>query len=273
MTHLQRTASIVFLGMALAGCARARAIPRVGTAPSRAASLDEVLAAYDGYCRGIETLSASGDLDVRDLRAGKARTLGVRVVATRGGRLYLKGTVAVVTALEVVSDGARFWFQVPSKKTVWTGAAADATPRAAETGDAPYYALRPADVTSALLPEPLDPALGEAVLLEADRETFSLSVARLDRGRGRARRRVWVDRQTLRPVRLRSYDERGDVRTEVRLEAWTGSGPQRVDISRPLDGYEATFRFHRVESNVPVPERAFVPRTPAGYTLVDVGKP
>ena len=263
---------VVSLGLALAGCARARAIPRVRVAPPRAASLDEVLAAYDGYCKGTETLSASGDLDVRDLRAGKARKLSVRLVARRGGRLYLKGAVAVVTALEVVSDGTRFWFQVPSKKTVWTGAAAEAAPRAAETEDAPYYALRPADVTSALLPEPLSPDATETVLLEADRDTFSLAVARLEGSRGRVRRRVWLDRQTLRPSRLRTYDEKGDVRTEVRLQGWTASGPQRVDIARPLDGYEAAFSFDKVESNVAVPERAFAPRTPPEYKVVEVGK-
>ena len=263
---------VVSLGLALGGCAGARAIPRVATTPPRAASLDQVLAAYDGYCKGMETLSASGDLDVRDLRAGKARKLGVRLVARRGGRLYLKGAVAVVTALEVVSDGARFWFQVPSKKTVWTGAVAQAAPTAAEGEDAPYYALRPADVTSALLPEPLDPSGADTVLLEADRETFSLAVARIEEGRGRVRRRVWLDRETLRPSRLRTYDERGDVRTEARLTGWTASGPQRVDIARPLDGYEAAFSFDKVESNVAVPERAFVPRTPPEYKVVEVGK-
>jgi outer membrane lipoprotein-sorting protein len=263
---------LVSLGLALAGCGPARAIPKVPIPPPRAASLDEVLAAYDGYCKGMQTLSASGDLDVRDLRAGKARKLGVRLVATRGGRLYLKGTVAVVTALEVVSDGARFWFQVPSRKTVWTGAAVEAAPRSAETEDAPYYAIRPADVTSALLPEPLDPGEGEGVLLEADRETFSLTLARVSGTRGRVRRRVWVDRQTLRPARLRAYDERGDVRTEARLSSWSEPGPRRVDISRPFDGYEATFAFDKVEKNVAVPERAFSPRTPPDYEVVEVEK-
>ena len=272
MTALERAASIVSLGAALAGCASARAIPRVDVSAPRAATLDEVLAAYDGYCRGIETISASGDLDVRDLRAGKARTLGVRVLARRGGRLYLKGSVAVVTALEVVADGSRFWFQVPSKKTVWTGAAAEAAPTAAQTEDAPYYALRPSDVTSALLPDPLDPGPGDTVVLEGDRETFSLALASVEGGRGTVRRRVWVDRQTLRPVRLRTYDAGGDVRTEARLLSWAATGPRRVEVSRPIDGYEAAFTLDRVEPNAAVPERAFQPRTPSDYKVVEVGK-
>src|SRR5213593_3849420 len=180
-----RAMALLLVVLPGAGCfARPRTIPAVPARPLRAASLDEVLAAYEAYANGNETLSASGDLEVRDLRAGRARKLGVRLVASRGGKLYLKGSVAVVTALEVVSDGTRFWFQVPSKKTVWTGAAAEAAPQAAETENAPYYALRPADVVQALLPEPLSPDAKETVLLEGDRETFSLAVARVDGSRG-----------------------------------------------------------------------------------------
>ena len=58
----------------------------------------------------------------------------------------------------------------------------------------------------------------------------------------------------------------------ARLSSWTGTGPERVEISRPLDGYEAAFTFDRVEKNVPVPERAFQPRTPPEYTVVEVGR-
>ncbi|HUG54229.1 MAG TPA: hypothetical protein VMR21_11535 [Vicinamibacteria bacterium] len=258
------------LGLGAAACTGARpAPPAAPLKPLRAATLDEVLAAYDGYCREGMTLSASGDLDVRDRRRGKQRTLGVRLVAARGGRLYLKGTVAVITAIEIASDGERFWFQVPSRKTVWTGPAAAAAGEAG-TEDAPYQALRPADATAALLCEPLAPGPGEAVVLEADRQSFSLTLAAPEDGRGVARRRVVLDRDTLRPERLRHYDVKGDLETDVSLSAWTEGQPHRVDIRRPLEGYEASFRFDKVERNVPVPERAFVPRTPEGYEVVEV---
>jgi outer membrane lipoprotein-sorting protein len=255
--------------LAAAGClARPRTIPAVPARPLRAASLDEVLAAYDAYANGNETLSASGDLEVRDLRAGRARKLGVRLVASRGGKLYLKGSVAVVTALEVVADGQRFWFQVPSRKTVWTGRAGAA--HRADSDDAPYYALRPDDVTSALLPEPLAPGADDAVLFEADRDTFSLALA--PRGaREKVRRRVWLDRDTLHPTRLRRYDERGDILSEVQLGDWKDGAPERVQIDRPREGYEAILDFDKVERNVPVPAQAFVPRTPAGYKVEQVG--
>jgi hypothetical protein len=91
--------------------------------------------------------------------------------------------------VEVVSNGERFWFQVPSKKTVWTGAATGEA-RDAGTDDAPYQAIRPSDITSALLPEPLAPRDGETLLLDADRESFTLTLAAPAQGRGVARRRV-----------------------------------------------------------------------------------
>ena len=256
----------VFSGAAC--LARPRTIFPVPACPLRVASLDEVLVAYEAYANGNETLSASGELEVRDLRAGRARKLGVRLVASRGGKLYLKGSVAVVTALEVVAAGERFWFQVPSRKTVWTGRSGAA--HRADSDEAPYYALRPSDLTSALLPEPLAPGPRDAVVFEADRDTFSLALA-AEGARARVRRRVWLDRETLRPARLRRYDERGELLSEVQVGGWQGGAPRRIQIDRPAEGYQAVLDFDKVERNVPVPARAVVPRTPAGYKVEQVG--
>jgi hypothetical protein len=262
----------VILG--LAGCATTpSARPVVPQQPPRQATLDEALAAYDAYCKETETLSASGDLDVRDRRAGKSRRLGVRMVVARGGRLYLKGSVAVVTALEVVADGERFWFQVPSRRTVWTGPAVSTASEAQgneATGEsAPYYALRPADVVSAILPEPLVPAAGEVLLLEGEPEAFVLTLAAPRDGRGAVRRRVWLRRQSLVPVRLAAYDERGDLESVAEL-ATTPSGGRRYAIRRPREGYEAEFLLDKVTVNQPAPPQAFIPRLPEGYAVVEV---
>ncbi len=264
-------ALLVFQGVALPGCVAPKAIPVVPPRPLRAATLEEVLAAYDGYCKGIESISASGDLEVRDLRAGKAGRLGVRLVAKRGGRLYLKASVTVVTALELSADGERFSFQVPRKKTVWTGAA-DAPPRA-EDDKAPYYALRPLDIVSALLPDPLIPAEGDALVLEGDREAFSLTLARLSSAQGTARRGVSLSRDTLQLSRARTFDERGNVVSEATFGDWEGGNPRRVLVARPREGYEAAFAFDKIERNVAIPERAFAPRIPEGYTVIEVDKP
>ena len=273
MTSIAPPLAVSLALVAASGCAgRAVTISAVPARTLRAASLEEVLAAHDAYCTGMDTLSASGDLDIRDLRAGKARKLGVRVVATRGGRLYLKASVAMITAIEVSSDGQRFWFQVPSRKMVWTGRA-DAS-HGAEDGQAPYYALRPADVAAALLPEPIAPGPEETLLLEGDREAFTLTVAAAPRGP--VRRVVALDRDGLRPLRSRQYDARGDIVSEF-VYGDTGTDGEarpapahRVAVNRPREGYEAIFTFDKADANVPVSTRAFGPRTPAGYTVVEV---
>jgi len=255
----------------VAGCATAKVpTPAAPARAPRVATLEEVLAAYEGYCKSIETLSASGDLDVRDLRGGKTQKLAVRLVAARGGRLYLKGSVTVVTALEIVSTGERFWFQVPSKKTVWTGEAG-AAPR--RDSDRPAYeSLRPRDLTTALMPEPLAPDPDGALILEAELQAFSVSLARMDGTKGVLRRRVWVTRESLTPVRAREYDERGELVSEVSLSGWRDGFPRTVSLVRPGDGYEASFVFSKVERNVAVTERAFQPRPiPEGYKAVEVG--
>lgn len=260
----------LLLGLATASCVSSRVGPPTPlAAPARSATLDEVAAAYDEYCSGIWTFSASGSLEVRDARSGKSGKLGVRLVAARGGRLYIKGSVLVVTALEVVSNGDRFWFQVPSKKTVWTGP--NDLPAPAEGSDnAPYYALRPRDVSGALLPEPLKPGADDVLLLEADRDAFSLLLGHAAAGRGSVARRVWMDRATLKPVRLREYDERGEVSSEVSLGQWQEGTPRQLVVSRPREGYLATLSLDKVETNVSVPDRAFVPRTPEDYKVEEV---
>jgi hypothetical protein len=255
------------------GCAtRTIATPAGPFRKPRVAALEEVVAAYDGFCRGVSTLSASGELDVRDLRAAKARRVGVRILAGRGGRLYVKGTVAVVTALEVVADGQRFWFRLPSKRTVWTGPAAGTVGEAASAEDAPYYALRPADLVSAFLPEPLDPEEREALIFEGAGESFSLTLARLQEARGVARRQVGLDASSLRPAWSRAYDEGGSLVREVRYAAWRDGMAHHITVLRPHEGYEAEFALEKVETNVALPERAFVERPAEGYRVVEVGK-
>jgi hypothetical protein len=262
---------VALAGLASSACATKTLAPSPVLPPLRAATLAEVAAAYDGFCRDLVALSGQGDLEVRDRRAGKARRLGVRVLAARGGRLYVKGSVAVVTALEVVADGRRFWFRVPSKRTIWTGAADAAVDEGASAEEAPYYALRPADLVEALLPEALAaPGSSDALVLDGDRETFALTEARLHEGRGPARRRILFDRATLTLSHVRTYDPEGSVVREARYSDWRDGLPRRVAVARPREGYEAEFVFENLRRNPGLPERAFAERPAEGYALVEV---
>jgi hypothetical protein len=281
LTGRGRALSIaVVVGLAVAsslagpGCGTKKLETAAPWRKPRTATFEEVVSAYDGFARRLTTVSAKGDLEVRDLRAGKARRLGARVLAGRGGRLYVKATVAVVTALEVVADGQRFWFRVPSRKTVWTGGVDAAVDEAAEGEQAPYYALRPADVVEALLPEPLAArSAGEVVLFDGDAAYFSLTEARLEGERGLVQRRVLVGRESLLPAAVRAYDAEGHLRRESVYGDWREGLPYRVKVSRPREGYEAELFLDEVAANVTLPERAFAERPAEGYAVVEVGKP
>jgi ABC-type multidrug transport system fused ATPase/permease subunit len=138
--------------------------------------------------------------------------------------------------------------QLPTRRKVWTGDASLSAPDAADD-KAPYYVLRPSDVTTALVPEPLAPGPGESVVLEADAQNFSLTLTRIEAGRGVARRRVWLSRDTLRPSRLRVYDARGDVASDSVLSGFRDGAPRSITIRRPAEGYEAAFSLEKVELN------------------------
>ena len=259
----------LLIALAPFGCSAAPAARALAPlARPRSATPDEVREAYDGYCRGLASLSVSGDLDVRDTRTGKTQKLGVRMVVARGGRLYLKGSVAIVTALEVIDNGDRFWFQVPSKKTVWTGRS-DQSPDG-ERDDAPYFALRPRDIVLAFLPEPLEPRDGESLLFESDRQVFSMTLAATASGAGYARRRVSLVRESLAWERSREFDEHGELQSEISVAAFQDGLPRQVVINRPAQGYVASFALDKIEKNGSVPERAFLGRAPEGYKVIDV---
>jgi hypothetical protein len=81
---------------------------------------------------------------------------------------------------------------------------------------------------------------------------------------------VWLDRDSLSWSRSRSFDERGELVSEVSLAGWQQGRPRQVVIARPGEGYVAAFALDKLEANVKVPERAFAPRTPEGYRVVEV---
>ncbi len=260
--------ALLALVLLATGCTHAPegALARVPLPPLRQASLDEVRAAWDRHC-APQTLRASGDLEVADTITARTQRLSVTLLATREGRLYLKGSVAVVSALEVVGDGARFWFLVPSKNTVWTGAAARAPGASADPTHPPYEALRPLDVTRALVPAPVALGPGETISLEGERLGFTLTVARRS---GTVRERIALHRDTLRPQRLRLFDDAGNLQSDVSWSHWEGERAQAVEILRPADGYRAAFTFSKMETDAPAPEKAFVPRVPPDYATVEV---
>jgi hypothetical protein len=125
-------------------------------------------------------------------------------------------------------------------------------------------------VTLAFLPEPLERAEDEQLVLESDRHSFSLALCRTKAGSGFVRRRILLRRESLEWTGTRTFDEHGELITDVSLAGWREGRPREVVIARPGEGYVASFSLDKIEANVAVPERAFSPRTPDGYKVVEV---
>jgi outer membrane lipoprotein-sorting protein len=117
----------------------------------------------------------------------------------------------------------------------------------------------------------MEPGPGQALVLDGDRTFAGLSLVRLQDDRGPALRRVLLDRETLRPAAVLTYDPGGVLLREVSYADWREGAPRRVTVARPQQGYEAEFALEEVEVNVALPERAFEERPAEGYKLVEVG--
>ena len=152
------------------------------------------------------------------------------------GRLYLKGSVAVITALEVVSDGERFWFQVPSKKTVWTGAARARRRTRART-KRPTTPCGPPTSRRRSCRSRSPARGGDASSSRPTARRFTLTLAAPAAG-PRARRGAaspWIARRCSRS-RLRRYDERGDLEHGGHPRRLAEGQPHQVEIRRPVAG-------------------------------------
>ena len=107
-------------------------------------------------------------------------------------------------------------------------------------------------------------------MLEADASAYAVSVVQVEGTRGRLRRRIWLARDTLVPSRTRTYDGVGETLAEVDLGQWQDGLPRFITVSRPQEGYQAGFSLSKVDRNGKLPEKAFQPRLPEGYTVVEV---
>ena len=238
--------------------------------------------------------------------ADQYRLVDGAITLQRPGKIYLVIQFTFVDIAQMASDGERFSVAVlqgdekykrfvkgtnsavyPKLEGNGAGAKSDKQKSEKETVSA-LSNLRPQHLTDAFMIRPVEPispliyAQSEFFQEEPDNRRQAKKGARIMRGyylleefsqptAGEAKllRRFWLDRVGgIRLARVQSYDERGQLITDVSYynEKTLGSGttaslPSRVEITRPQDQYKLSITYQdsaSVELNREFGPKAFV---------------
>jgi outer membrane lipoprotein-sorting protein len=191
----------------------------------------------------------------------------VRVI----GQLPVVGT----NIFDMVSDGKTFSLSVPSKHQFLTGSAKLEKPSAK-----PVENLRPQHLMEAIFWQAIPDS--EPVLLEetADNSGSYYVLTLVSRGSGAAdwkiARKLWFERVNLTLGRLQTYDDDGQLESDIHYNGWSPFGavqyPKQITLERPADGYTITITVTKLTANAPVEASRFVLAQPAGTQLVRVGE-
>ena len=210
------------------------------TAPAFAAAdvlpPGEVLARHNGWAARIPHLWARANLMLNFPKdeTGEKREqhdLSGHLFLIKPDRLFVHGEVLGKDVFKVGMDAERFWLWIrPEVNTVWTG-------RRGGEGERRFI-LSPADLMTAigLFRIDLDPDTPAEFVAQRDHYVLT------ERYRGTAapapRRRIWFDRETLRPARVDLFDEAGRRLLMAELLRYKPVGPGKAPLAT---AYRARF--------------------------------
>ena len=239
----------------------------------------------------------------------KYRTADGRLVTQRPGQVYLliQAPIVGLKIAEMSSNGQRFWaalyqgdekyrrFVTGTNSATYERLEADgrgASPDCGSDGKRREQAmqratvsalssLRPQHFTEALLVQPV--SLEGSTRVYAAAETFEEEPDTRPGAKKGARvlRLFWLDRVgTLRLARVQSYNERGQLITDVvysNPQPFGADGrlrlPAQIELTRPQDHYSIRVMFQdpsAVKVDQPLPDDAFVLKNTSGLPEVDL---
>jgi len=183
----------------------------------------EVLARHNAWAARIPHLWARADLRLnfpKDERGAEREQhdLAGHLFLIKPDRLFVHGAVLGKDVFKVGMNPERFWLWIrPKVNTVWTG-------RRGGEGERRFI-LSPADlmVATGLFPILLDPA--DPAEFVAQRRHYVLTERYPSTAVPAPRRRVWFDRETLRPARVDLFDETGSRILMAELLRYRPVGP------------------------------------------------
>jgi len=240
-------------------------------------SLDELVSAVNAQAQAIKTVKASIYIDFRSAASEKVQSIQSKLALERPDKVLLVSFKELLpTLFTMVSDGAQFWLQIPSKKEVFTGKAQFHVSNSWEKN--PVYRLRPSHLIDALLLREIEPDTpSQFVYVEVLPDAYVLNVGLKEETDSKyyPQRRVFIEREDLRIRQYQGFNEKGLLVSDVTYGNYKKIGsltfPHRVDIKRPWEGIELTLLFREVQINTDLNPKMFTFSLPKDYKVVELG--
>lgn len=285
--ELRRVAAAVALScsaLVLTSClARQRSIPRIKSAATQkllTADKEALLHILESESQLVNSLSATVDMvpSLGSANKGKITEYTDFIAYIRYKKptdIRIIGLLPVVrtTAFDMVANGADFRLYLPTKNRLIEGRnepPAKASPNKLEN-------MRPEVFLDALFIPP--PAPNQSTFpvdfTDEDNAVYILHILEVGPdNQARVVRDIWFDRLNLHIRRQMSFDEKGEILSDVRYNGWkTHNGvpfPNVIDINRPQDEYGVVMTVQKVEINKPITDDKFAMQPPPEGTVIQV---
>jgi hypothetical protein len=255
------------------------------------ATLEELLAKYNGMARGVKSVNAT--VQLKPIAGSKYsgvieeyHEVKAFLLAERPSYIRMIGQAPVIgkTVFDMTSDAESFRVSIPSKNKFLVGAVS-----LERTSSKPIENLRPQHLLDAFLWTEIRKE-EEVLFEEFNDERARYYVLTVLRGgyRREILRKIWFNRADLEVARLQEFGPKGALLSDVRYSDWepqTGdqeqtsaaaSGitffPRVIQIDRPHDDYRLDLQVTKLTLNEDIPADRFKLEQPAGSELVRVGE-
>ena len=268
--HLRAVATLAAASMlAVSACARVRPPPPELTAIVLPVSGGATAPFEDAVARRlaqIRTLRGRGVLRI-DREGEPPFQCGFLLLADAASRVRVRGTRAIGPVLfELVADDQRYAVHIPTKRRTYAGLRGQAD-------DA--MVLTPGTLTDPLRLA-LIPGSVRHVEYGPDATVLVETVAPAPEGPWREAQRTEFSPETGHVTAVRRFGEDGSLVEALTFGAYRAlpdldadhAFPFHVEIARPRAGVTVRLTFREVAPNIPVPDGAFDPAPPAGFTVL-----
>jgi hypothetical protein len=270
-----RNLAVILIGvLALsAGCIRHELGPVPPALPQ-----DKVLEAHNAWADSVQHLwsraAVTIDLPKADRHDERDKfDMDGHLMVVKPDNLFIHGQMPVIgkDAFKLGMNAQRFWLWVfkpePDRPTMWTG-------RRGGPGERRFI-LAAEDVMTALGLFPIDlKTLGPAAF-HVEPEQYVVTESREFAGRTVPWRRLWLDRRTLRPVRIDLFDEIGHRVLMSELLEYQRAGQTDVCVTYRArfygdDEVDMALRLSGVDITRAIPPALFLYKVPEGSRVEDL---